>query len=97
MNALKHLLAERLISHKHLPPLHAVELLVLPDSSRCRTSPITRVGVMYHQCVASTAQFGGSVKDTDIWCHAVRGQSTGAGLGQVNSRGEEAGGSWGPA
>lgn len=34
MKALKHLLAERLRNHKHLPPLHAMELLVFPDSSR---------------------------------------------------------------
>ena len=99
MNALKHLLTERLRSHKHLPPLHAMELLAFPYSSRCGTSTVTCAGVIYHHCVASTAWFGGSVQDTAIWCHAVReaGQSTGAGLGKESSRGEEAGGSQGQA
>lgn len=99
INALKHLLTERLRSHKHLPPFHAMELLAFPNSSRYRTPTIACVEGMYHHRVASTASFGGSVQDTEVWHHPTRGagKSAGVGLGKDSGSREEANGSWGQA
>lgn len=50
MNAVQRLLTERLRSHKLLQPFHTMEPLLFPHSSRCGTSTIARVGVMYLHC-----------------------------------------------
>lgn len=46
MQTLKHLLTEKLRSHNHLPPFHAMELLAFPNSSRYGAPTITH----YHTC-----------------------------------------------
>lgn len=68
-------------------------LLEFPYRSRCGTSTVMCVGLMYHHCGINSS--GRLVQDTAIWHHAAREarQSTGEGLGKESGRGEEAGGS----
>lgn len=55
MKALKHLLTERLRSHNHLPPFHAMELFSFLSSSRYGAPAIICVERVASSLLTSTA------------------------------------------
>lgn len=55
MKALKHLQTERLRSHNHLPPFHAMKLFAFPSSSRYGAPTITWAERVASSLLTSTA------------------------------------------